>query len=596
MVSKGNQKLMDALRVRHQVDPQLLEEAEQRLQESGERTPQQLARILYSEFNIPHDHIYGTLAELYAFQRISLTVEQVDEKTQQHTKEILQEIPEDLRNKLLYNKILPFKVITRNREILQILAADPTTKQVLEIPGQTRFKRYEVIYCPLTVLNEIINLISPRKNEFLDLLEETGEMLMDEESSNQIEVNEEELDATINKSRLVNLFEGCLIEAVRTNVSDVHIIPSGKSSVDLFFRIDGKLQLWHRQESTPPEALAAVVKDRSVGIDRFERDAPQDGFAQRTVDQTIIRFRVSVIPIVSSEYERRFESIVIRVIDDRKVITDFKKLGFQRQAEEEFFKSINTSRGIIIVTGPTGSGKSTTLMAALHHIIDPTKNILTCEDPVEYVIRGARQLKIGYKMTFDQAIRSILRHDPDVVMVGEIRDRKTAELAVKLANTGHLTLSTLHTNDAPSAISRLFKMGIEPFLLAYSINIIIAQRLVRRLCQHCRTPLEESKWAAALEFGIKQEDLDAGIIFEANPKGCPKCHSGYKGRTNIAEALYFYPEIRESIITSGEEIDEEKVKRIAQAKGMLTMRQSGLERIREGITTLTEVAYATSEG
>jgi len=551
---------------------------------------------LYSEFNVPHDHIYGTLAELYAFQRITIQLDQIDEKAQQHTKDILAEIPEDLRNKLLYNKILPYKVITRNREILQVLAADPTTKQVLEIPGRTRYKRYEVIYCPLTILNEIINLISPRKNEFLDLLEETGEMLMEEDSANQIQVNEEELDATINKSRLVNLFEGCLIEAVRTNVSDVHIIPSGKSSVDLFFRIDGKLQLWHRQESTPPEALAAVVKDRSVGIDRFERDAPQDGFAQRTVDQTIIRFRVSVIPIVSTEYERRFESIVIRVIDDRKVITDFKKLGFQSQAQEEFFKSINTSRGLIIVTGPTGCGKSTTLMAALHHIIDPTKNVLTCEDPVEYVIRGARQLKIGYKMSFEHAIRSILRHDPDVVMVGEIRDRQTAEIAVKLANTGHLTLSTLHTNDAPSAISRLFKMGIEPFLLAYSINIIIAQRLVRRLCPHCRVPLDKSKWVAALEIGIKQEDLDAGIIFEASPKGCPKCHSGYKGRTNIAEALYFYPEIRQAIISSGEEIDEEKVKRIAQAKGMLTMRQSGIERIRKGLTTLAEVAYATSEG
>ena len=551
---------------------------------------------MYSEFNVPHDHIYGTLAELYAFQRITIQLDQIDEKAQQHTKDILAEIPEDLRNKLLYNKILPYKVITRNREILQVLAADPTTKQVLEIPGRTRYKRYEVIYCPLTILNEIINLISPRKNEFLDLLEETGEMLMEEDSANQIQVNEEELDATINKSRLVNLFEGCLIEAVRTNVSDVHIIPSGKSSVDLFFRIDGKLQLWHRQESTPPEALAAVVKDRSVGIDRFERDAPQDGFAQRTVDQTIIRFRVSVIPIVSTEYERRFESIVIRVIDDRKVITDFKKLGFQSQAQEEFFKSINTSRGLIIVTGPTGCGKSTTLMAALHHIIDPTKNVLTCEDPVEYVIRGARQLKIGYKMSFEQAIRSILRHDPDVVMVGEIRDRQTAEIAVKLANTGHLTLSTLHTNDAPSAISRLFKMGIEPFLLAYSINIIIAQRLVRRLCPHCRVPLDKSKWVAALEIGIKQEDLDAGIIFEASPKGCPKCHSGYKGRTNIAEALYFYPEIRQAIISSGEEIDEEKVKRIAQAKGMLTMRQSGIERIRKGLTTLAEVAYATSEG
>lgn len=596
MISKGNQKLMDALRVRHQVDPQLLAEAEQRLQESGERTPQQLARILYSEFNIPHDHIYGTLAELYAFQRISLTVEQVDEKTQKHTKEILQEIPEDLRNKLLYNKILPFKVITRNREILQILAADPTTKQVLEIPGQTRFKRYEVIYCPLSVLNDIINLISPRKNEFLDLLEETGEMLMEEDGSNQIEVNEEELDATINKSRLVNLFEGALIEAVRKGVSDVHIIPSGKSSIDIFFRIDGKLQLWHRQESTPPEALAAVIKDRSVGIDRFERDESQDGFAQRTIDDSIIRFRVSVMPIVSTEYERRFESIVIRVIDDRNLITDLRQLGFQKQAERELLKSIQTSSGMVIVTGPTGSGKSFTLVAALYHVIDPSINVLTCEEPVEFVIRGARQLKIGYKMSFDLAIRGILRHDPDVVMVGEIRDKKTAEIAVKLANTGHLTLSTLHTNDAPSAISRLFKMGVEPFLLAYSINIIIAQRLVKRLCKHCKQPLDKEHWVAALELGLTQEDLDAGIVYDANPKGCPKCKNGYKGRCAITEALYFYPEIRQAIIKSGDEIDEEKLKTIAASKGMLSLRQSGVERIREGITSIKEVAYATSEG
>jgi len=466
----------------------------------------------------------------------------------------------------------------------------------LEIPGRTRFKRYEVIYCPLSVLNDIINIISPRKNEFLELLEETGEMLMDEESGSSIVVNEEELDATINKSRLVNLFEGALIEAVRTGVSDIHIIPSGKSSVEIYFREDGKLQLWHRQESTPPEALAAVVKDRSVGIDRFERDASQDGFAQRTVDQTIIRFRVSVMPIVSSEYERRFESIVIRVIDDRKVITDFHLLGLQAQAERELLKSINTSSGMVIITGPTGSGKSFTLVAALYHVIDPTKNILTCENPVEYVIRGARQLKIGYKMTFDEAIRGILRHDPDIVMVGEIRDKTTAELAVKLANTGHLTFSTLHINDAPSVLSRLFKMGIEPFLLAYSINIIIAQRLVRKLCPICKQPLAKEFWLAALELGVSQEDLDAGLIYQANAKGCSKCHAGYKGRAAIAEALYFYPEIREAIIKSGNEIDEDKIKKIAVSKGMLTIRQSGVELIREGKTTLNEVAYATAEG
>jgi len=235
-----------------------------------------------------------------------------------------------------------------------------------------------------------------------------------------------------------------------------------RSNVDFLFRIDGKLIKWHRQEKTSPEAIAAVVKDRTNGIDRFERDNAQDGFAQRIVDGYLIRFRISVLPIISSEYERRFESVVIRVIDDRNVITDLQKLGLQKQAESDFLKAVNKSKGIILLTGPTGSGKSTTLMAALHHVIDPSKNVLTCEDPVEYVIKGARQLKIGAKMTFEQAIRSILRHDPDIVMVGEIRDKITADVAVKLANTGHLTFSTLHTNDAPSAISRLYKMGLRP--------------------------------------------------------------------------------------------------------------------------------------
>jgi type IV pilus assembly protein PilB len=296
---------------------------------------------------------------------------------------------------------------------------------------------------------------------------------------------------------------------------------------------------------------------------------------------------------VSSEFDRRFESIVIRVIDDRKVITDFHKLGFQAQAEAEFVKSISTSKGIIIVTGPTGSGKSTTLMAALHHVINPTVNVLTCEDPVEYVIRGARQLKIGHKMSFDQAIRAILRHDPDVVMVGEIRDKITADIAVKLANTGHLTFSTLHTNDAPSAISRLYKMGIETFLLAYSINIIIAQRLVRKLCVHCRRPIGKEHWPAALQIGLTQEELESGKIFE--PVGCPKCNNGYRGRVNIAEALFFYPEIRNEIVKSVNDIDEERIRSIAEKHGMLSMRSSGIERMREGLTDLTEVLYATAE-
>lgn len=569
-----------------------IERVTARLHEFGDISPSAMARLLVSEYKIAQDTVYEALSKLYAFTTIEIDPELIDPKQIEHTKDILNKFPDDFKKKLFFRKIFPLKVQNSNRETLLVLASDPLEKLIQDIPNQTPYKRYEVAWTKLHTIEELIQKIAPQKNEFLQLLEEAGDVIVDIDKADT-EINEQALEDEINKSLLVNLFEGALIEAVRKDASDIHILPVSKTQVDTFFRVDGKLSLWHRQDNTPPEALAAVVKDRSIGVDRFERDTAQDGFAQRLIDDHLIRFRVSILPIVSAEYERRFESIVIRVIDDRKVIADFRKLGFQLQAEQEFVKSINTSKGIVIVTGPTGSGKSTTLMAALHQVIKPEINVLTCEDPVEYVIHGARQLKIGHKMSFDQAIRAILRHDPDVVMVGEIRDKITADIAVKLANTGHLTFSTLHTNDAPSAITRLYKMGIEPFLLAYSINIIIAQRLVRKLCDACKKPIAKEHWKAAIEMGLTEEELVSGKTFE--PVGCSKCRNGYKGRINIAEALYFYPDIRTEIVASSTEINEERIRALAEKHGMLSMRDSGLERIREGQTSLEEVAYATTE-
>ncbi|MCK4359447.1 MAG: type II/IV secretion system protein [Candidatus Cloacimonetes bacterium] len=557
--------------------------------------PRRLEEILVSDFKVDHDAIFGILADLYAFRTINIDIEKVDEKQIKHTREILSKFPEDFRKELLYKKILPYQISYGRRNKLLVLSGNLTEKLVERIPLLTEFKKYEIIYCRLKTLEELIELIAPQHNEFLELLQEASEQIEEiREPSPEAEIDEYALDDEINKSLLVSLYEASLVEAVRKDASDIHIIPFQRSNIDIYFRIDGKLHLWHRQENIAPEAMAAVAKDRTSGIDRFERDTAQDGFSQRIIDDHLIRFRVSVLPIISAEYERRFETIVIRVVDDRKVITDLKKLGFQKQAEKDFLKAINTSRGIVIVTGPTGSGKSTTLMAALYHVMDPSKNVLTCEDPVEYVIRGARQLKIGHKLSFDNAVRSILRHDPDIVMVGEIRDKITADVAVKLSNTGHLTFSTLHTNDAPSAISRLYKMGVEPFLLAYAINIIVAQRLVRKICPHCRKPLSKEKYQAALDLGLTEEDLKSGKIFEAG-KGCKKCTEGYKGRINICEALYFSHEMRKSIVQAGTEIDEEKIRQIAEKQGMLSLRESGLERIREGLSSISEVAYATSE-
>ncbi|HNZ08103.1 MAG TPA: GspE/PulE family protein [Candidatus Cloacimonadota bacterium] len=571
---------------------ELVSKATGKMTEYGENSASSLARVLEADFAVSHDSVYEALAKLYAFPQFELDMESLDSAQESVCKEILAKIPDDFKKKLFYHKIFPFGWLNGNRDTLRVLASDTTHRLLQDIAANTPYKRYEVFWCKQETIEKLINRINPPKNEFLQLLEEAGEVLVDVDTGGE-ELSEQALDEEINKSLLVNLFEGVLIEAVRRDASDIHILAGGKTTVDIYIRVDGKLQLWHRQEGTPPEALFAVVKDRSVGVDRFERDTAQDGYAQRYIDEHLIRFRISILPIVSAEYDRRFESIVVRVIDDRKVITDFRKLGFQTQAEQEFLKSINTSKGIVIVTGPTGSGKSTTLMAALHHVINPTINVLTCEDPVEYVIRGARQLKIGHKMSFDQAIRAILRHDPDVVMVGEIRDKITADIAVKLANTGHLTFSTLHTNDAPSAVTRLYKMGIETFLLAYSINIIIAQRLVRKLCVNCRRPLSKDHWEAAKALGFSEEELQSGTIYEA--VGCPLCSNGYKGRINIAEALYFYPEVRNEIMRSSHDLDEERIRAVAEQHGMLSMRRSGIERIREGLTDITEVLYATSD-
>ncbi len=558
--------------------------------------PRRLEDILVSDLKIKHDDVYGLLADLYAFRKVDINIDKIDQTQVNHTKDILSKFPDDLKRELLYKKVLPYQIAQGRRSTLILLAADPTDKIVEKIPLNTEFKKYEVAYCRLSTIEELIKLIAPQKNEFLELLGEAGDQIEEVREGDESEgLDEYALDDEINKSLLINLFEGSLIEAVRKGASDIHIIPHQRSNVDFLFRVDGKLHQWHRQEKTSPEAIAAVVKDRTSGIDRFERDNAQDGFAQRIVDGYLIRFRVSVLPIISSEYERRFESVVIRVIDDRNVITDLQKLGLQKQAESDFLKAVNKSKGIILLTGPTGSGKSTTLMAALHHVIDPSKNVLTCEDPVEYVINGARQLKIGAKMSFEQAIRSILRHDPDIVMVGEIRDKITADVAVKLANTGHLTFSTLHTNDAPSAISRLYKMGVEIFLLAYAMNIIIAQRLVRKLCPECRRPLSRDKYKGALELGLTEQDLKKGLVYEAGP-GCKKCTNGYKGRVNICEALYFTDEIRKAIMESGQEIDEDRIRKIAESQGMLSLNDSGLDRIRKGLTSVSEVSYATSEG
>jgi len=575
------------------IDGQMLEKALAAKTNDKSKIKRNLAQILVQDFKFDHDTIFREVAILYAFRELETRPEDIPDSRLDSIKNMIIGSGDAIKMQILENKIIPFMFDERNKDKLIIAAIDPTDRNIPKIAFGLNAKKYEVIFIRKKDYEKLIEKIFPPENEFLKALEENVQMDI-EEGREDASLDEQELDAEINKSALINLVEGALVEGVRKGASDIHFIPRSGNKTHIMFRIDGNLQTWYIQEGTLPEAVVAVVKDRAKGMDRFEREMAQDGFIQREIDNIIIRFRVSILPMVGTELKNKFESVVIRILDDRKVIRDLDKLGLAGTARKSFEKAINEPQGMVILTGPTGSGKSTTLVAALYQVITPEVNVLTVEDPVEYVIEGARQLKIGYKMNFEQAIRSILRHDPDIVLVGEMRDKETAEIAIKLANTGHLTFSTLHTNDAPSAVARLYKMGIEPFLIAYAINLIVAERLIRRLCPKCKKRVinfDEGLMSAA-ELNIAE--WRNYTIYQA--VGCEECNqTGYKGRLAIHEALYFTKELRQLIVKSGIEVDEESLRIQAKKDGTLNLREAGLEKVKMGLTSIEEVLAGTSE-
>jgi len=575
------------------IDAATLEKAINAKNNDKHKLKRNLAQILVEDFNYEHDTIFREVAILYAFRELDMESYEVPDERLESIKKMVEGTTDEIKELIIRHKIIPFMYDERIKDKLIIAAIDPTERNIPRVAFGLNAKKYEVIFIKKRDYEKIIERIIPPENIYLKAIEDEDENFLGIEDKDA-DLDEEELDAEINRSALINLVEGALVDAVRRGASDIHFIPCSGHKTEIFMRVDGSLHLWHVQDNTLPEAVAAVVKDRGKGMDRFEREMAQDGFIQREIDGFIIRFRVSVLPMVGTELKNKFESVVIRILDDRKVIKDLDKLGLTGIARENFVKAINQPQGMVILTGPTGSGKSTTLVAALCQVINPEVNVLTVEDPVEYVIEGARQLKIGYKMGFEQAIRSILRHDPDIVLVGEMRDKETAETAIKLANTGHLTFSTLHTNDAPSAVARLYKMGIEPFLIAYAINLIVAQRLIRRLCPKCKKKVSNFDESLMKAAGLDISDWRGLDIYRA--VGCESCNNtGYKGRMAIHEALYFTKEIRQIIVRSGEEVDEEAIRQQSKKDRTLSLRESGLEKVKSGITSLEEVLSSTME-
>ena len=552
-----------------------------------------LWRVLAEDPGLDREKIFAEAATIYAFKKCPIS--KVEMKSFLNTS--WDRFEKEQWQQFAKLHVLPVaaSVEEAGGELQWVFVThDPLRAVVNQFLRSLKFKRYEIYYVAESVIKDLIEESILNKNEFLERISQDGiafDLGTSFEERKDTGVDEDMLVAEISRSKLINLFEAMLVEAVRKDVSDIHIFPNHSRKVEIHFRTDGDLDLWHTEDRIHPESFLAVIKDNVMNVDRFERDKAQDGFVQRTIDDTVIRFRVSILPLASAATDIRSESIVIRVLDDRKVILDLKKIGLQKVAYDRFQHAIRQPYGMVILTGPTGSGKTTTLYASLQQVVSPKRNVLTVEDPVEYILPGVRQIKLGHKLGLEGALRAILRHDPDIVMVGEMRDRATAELAIKLANTGHLTFSTLHTNDAPSAVSRLYKMGIEPFLIAYAINLVVAQRLIRRLCPDCKVPVKEYDMTLMERLGFDEEQLSSLTLYTHNEDGrCSKCGGhGYKGRRAVTETLLFTPEIRQNIVGSKEMIHEDELRNIAVSEGMFTLQQSALEVVKEGDTSIHEM-------
>ncbi|MGQ9590744.1 MAG: GspE/PulE family protein [Planctomycetota bacterium] len=381
--------------------------------------------------------------------------------------------------------------------------------------------------------------------------------------------------------KLVNLI---IFQGVMRKASDIHIEPMERT-LRVRYRVDGVL---HEAISPPKKLQNAIVSRIKIisGLDIAEKRKPQDGKFQIRIDNRKVDFRVSVLPIIHGE------KVVLRILDSTNLTLNLDALGFEEKALKDIRHAISQPWGMLLVTGPTGSGKSTTLYSAIREVLSPEDNIVTVEDPVEYQLEGVNQVQVSVKrgLTFAAALRSILRQDPDTILIGEIRDQETVEIAVKAALTGHLVFSTLHTNDAASTITRMVDMGVDRFLVASSVSCVAAQRLARKLCEDCKQPLEvKPPPEHLLSIGFRPEEIENLVLYE--PGGCPRCdNKGYKGRFALLETLPLNEELRRLVVAGGTALD---IRKAGLEQGMIDLRRCGVLNVIRGKTSLEEILRVT---
>lgn len=525
------------------------------------------------------------LSGRYGLPYVSLSNRQI-------SPEVIQLVSRDLAHR---HKLIPLDLLSSN--LIQIALSDPSDVFAIDDIKFTTGYEVEVVVSSESEIKEAITryygtqeeheqqiateLEKESEKELSRVIENIGEGLGEDVDLYEYEEesDDEEQDVSYEDAPIIKLVNFILTNAVKKGASDIHIEPSEKD-LRIRYRMDGVLS----DDISPPVKAKNAISSRikiMAGMNIAERRLPQDGrIKMRIPKKGYIEYRVSSIPTVFGE------KVVLRVLDKGNLQFDLEKLGFNKRQLEEFRKSIFQPHGMVLITGPTGSGKTTTLYSSLMEMNNNEVNISTAEDPVEYTIQGINQVRVheDIGLTFASCLRAFLRQDPDIILVGEIRDYETAEISIKAALTGHLVLSTLHTNDSVSTIARLLNIGIEPFLIASSLNAIVAQRLVRLICDNCKDKVDVIP-QLLINNGVPSEEIGKFDCFAGT--GCDKCYgTGYKGRISVYEVLVLTQQIKD-LIMNGALASE--IKKAAIDQGMLTLRQSALGKLKAGLITIDEV-------
>ena len=549
------------------IDAKQLQDALADAKESGTRIGFSLVKLGF----VGENELTRMLSKQYRLPAVDLEKVDVDAK-------IFKLIDGEMAYKHL---VLPLRRVGRT---LTVAMANPSEMEAIDVLRfKTRYDIEPVIVGEYTLRKHLEKYYGVSEDQVDDLL---GDFL--EEDLEFVEEEEEEenlaaLQVQVEDAPVVKFINGLLTDAVRKGVSDIHIELYEKE-IRVRYRLDGALYEVMKPPMKMKAALVSRIKILS-DLNIAERRVPQDGRIKLRMKRKVVDFRVSTLPVIFGE------KIVLRILDAGNLTFDLGSFGFEPQAEKEFMEAIANPYGMVLVTGPTGSGKTTTLYSALSQINDEGVNIMTAEDPVEYNLHGINQVLVrnDIGMGFATALKAFLRQDPNIIMVGEIRDIETGGIAIKAALTGHLVLSTLHTNDTPSTITRMIDMGLEPFNLAAALNVLTAQRLLRRICSDCKveTTYDEEFLNSAK---IPLDWASAQTFYKG--QGCDNCGgSGYKGRQGLYEVLAVNSSIRKAIMGNA---GTDELRQVALDNGMLTLRMDGLKKVEKGATTLEEVVKETS--